>query len=263
MGIFTKLFNRNKAEPPCKANAHPEKTSLGKSAATAATAICAVLVTGKIGWNWLRKKVIQEIEQRKEKSPEEVKAAVNQELESFIKDSAIRWLIYLALILLAYLVATTFNLRKDVLVTFVILGIYSFYLLKAFVMFHWYRSFCKVQKRLIFNPRQMIRAYLRSAIRERVDSIKNQLPRYQRLAMDFFGPANDKLASEIADTSLGSDELKREAFARLGVWGCGCLIYWLIYRQLFLFVTHIEFNAFWEPLIWPFHVLLSILSVQP
>ena len=236
------------------------KRAIAKGAKAVAL-LGALALAGKLGQTVIRKKVEDSVIQGKNTAVNEVKNTVNKNIEKFILECVIRWFTYLFLIALAYLLAVSFNLRKDILIAFVILGIYSFYLVKAARVLGWYVSFVK-ENGLIFHPIKIIRAYLRRAILDRVQRSRAGLPLHEKLALDFFGPASEKIADDIASSSLGSLELRREAFARIGMWIGGWVVYALIYEKLFLLVTGIDFKFAWEPIIWPFYALVKILSVQ-
>lgn len=230
----------------------------------AAGLFCTIPLAGKLGHVLLKKvgkKVNDAVTESKNNAVADVKSAVNRELEKFILDCILRWVLYLSMILVAYRTAMTFHLRKDVLVAFVILGIYSFYALKAIRACRWYLSFCRTNG-LMFNPVHIMRAYLRNAILDRVQRTRQGLSLFARLAMNFFGPSSDQIASDITERTMQSPELRREAIARVAMWIGGWIIYALIYEKLFLLVTGIDFNAIWQPIIWPFQMVLTILSTQ-
>lgn len=239
----------------------PVKSALRKSAKAAAW-LGAAALAGKLGesvFKKVSKKVDASIAESKNDALSEIKITVNRELEKFILECVIRWVLYISLIITAYIAAKAFNLRKDVLVSFVILGIYSFYLIKFSMICRWYLSFCRSNGFMI-RPSKIIRAYLFNAVLEGVQRKKDGLPLHERLAMNFFGPGSDKIAGDITAKSLQSAEIKKEALARLGMWACGWIVYALVYEKLFLLAAGIDFKALWEPLIWPFHTLIKILA---
>lgn len=260
MSFFSTSLNKIKTRLSGVAARMPAKGALSKGAKAAAL-LGAIALAGKLGQSLIRKKVDKSVNEGKNNALSEVKTAVNKNIEKFILECVLRWLTYLFLIALAYLVAVSLNLRKDVLIAFVILGIYSFYVVKAARVFRWYISFLR-ENGVIFNPIKIIRAYLRRAILDRIQRSRAGLPLHEKLAMDFFGPASDKIADDIASSSMESIELRREAFARMGMWIGGWIVYALVYEKLFLLVTGIDFKSAWEPIIWPFYALIKILAVQ-
>lgn len=258
MSILSDSFSKIKKRLSGVASALPDKAALRKGTKAAAI-LSTIVVAGKLGHDLYKKvdkKVNVSVDESKNNALTEIKITINKNLEKFIFECVFRWIIYIALIFFAYVAAKYFHLRKDVLVAFVILGIYSFYAIKIMRMLHWYVSFCSING-LMFNPARIIRAYLHKSILARVKSVRDGLSFPDRLALNFFGPDNEKIASDITDSSLHSADLKWEAITRLGMWACGWLIYSLIYEKLFLVVTGIDFNAFWEPFLWPFHIFLN------
>lgn len=240
----------------------PDASTLRKGTKAAAV-VSTVALLGKLAHTAYKKagkKTDDVIAEKKCDAVEEVKTTINKSLEKFIFECLFRWLIYLSLIVLAYAIGGIFNLRKDILVAFVVLGIDVFCLIKLINMLCWYCSFCR-ENGFMYHPREIIRAYLKKAILDRVQRTKEGLFLPVRLVLNFFGPNNDKLAGDITELSMKSTDLKREAWTRIGMWLGGFIIYCLVYRNLFLFVTGIDFNAVWEPFIWPFYVLIKILSV--
>lgn len=234
--------------------------TLGKGA-TVAALLCSLVAAGKYGHAYIKKKVNDSVEKGKQEALTEIKATVNRELGKFIFECVLRWLVYLLLILLAWFIAKILNFHKDVLIAFVLLGIYAVYVIKSVRVFRWYLSFCR-QNGFMLKPARIIRAYLHKAIQDRVQRRIAGLSLPERLAMNFFGPNSDKISRDLANGSMESADLRREAVARLGMWLCGWLIYALIYNRLFLFVTDIDFKAFWQPVLWPFHMIYKILAAQ-
>lgn len=257
MSIFTK-FKTGLAVTAAKM---PDMKVLRKGA-KAAVIVSSILAAGKMGRTLLKKvgeNVEHAVDEGKKKALDEIRNAINKNLEKLILECVLRWRLYLGLILIAYITARVFNLRNDVLVALVILGIYSFYVIKLFRMCRWYAS-CLRQNGWMLNPIDIMKAYLRKAILDQVQLRIAGLSLSDRLAMNFFGPDNNKIANDLTEVSLQSGTLKREAITRLGMWACGWIVYALIYNKLFLLVTGIDFNAIWEPLIWPVQTLLKILS---
>lgn len=262
MSIFSNPFKKLESLSALAAKL-PIKKALRKGTKAAAI-VSSLVLAGRLGHTLIKKtgeKVDESVAEGKNNALSEIRTTVNKNLEKFIFECVLRWILYISLIMLAYLVSKAFNLRKDILVAFVILGIYSFYLIKFSRAFSWYISFCKANG-WMFNPLRIIRAYLHKAVLDRVQREIDGLSLLDRLAMNFFGPSSDKIAEDITRRSLQSNELMREAMTRIGMMLCGWIIYALIYEKLFLFVTGIDFNAVWEPLIWPFHILVKILAAK-
>lgn len=263
MSKFTNIFRKIGTGLTALSAWLPDKSAFRKGTKTAAI-LSSIVLAGKLGnvlFKKVGKRVNDSIAESKKNALSEIQTSVNKNLDKFILGCVIRWLTYLSLIMLAYITAISFNLRKDILVAFVILGIYSFYMIKSIRAFMWYITFCR-ENGLMFNPVKIMRAYLHRAILDRIELTRENLPLPSRLAMSFFGPTNDKIARDITIHSMESTELRREALTRIGMWICGWIIYALIYEKLFLLVTDIDFKAIWEPVIWPFYMLIKILSAQ-
>lgn len=263
MSIFTKSIKKIKTGLSGLAARLPDRSDIRKGTKVAAIVSLAALLFkgGHTLYKKAGKTVEDDVAESKINALEEVRLTVKKSLEKFIFECVFRWIIYISLVMCAYILARAFNLRKDILVAFVILGIYSFYVIKTIRICGWYISFCR-SNGLMFNPVRIIRAYLHKAVLDRVQRTREGLSLPARLAMNFFGPTSDKIARDITLRSMESAELRREAITRIGMWICGWIIYALVYEKLFLFVTDIDFKAIWEPMIWPFYMLVKVLSVQ-
>lgn len=239
----------------------PAKRILARGTKAAALLSSAV-VAGQLGHKLIKtigKRVNDTVAENEDRAMVQLKKEVNKNLEKFIFDCVLRWLTYLSLTMTAYGAARLFNLRKDMLVAFVILGIYAFYLIKFARICHWYLAFCRANG-WMFNPAHILRAYLYNAILDRVKKTVQGLSLPARLAMNFFGPSSAQIAMNITNRSLNSQALRLEAITRAGMWLGGWIIYTLVYEKLFLLVTDIDFKSVWEPVVWPFYMLKTIVS---
>lgn len=263
MKNLANLFKKIKTGLPALITKLPENKAIRQGTKSAAL-LCSFALVCKLGkgvYKKINKKVDDAIVESKEDAQREIEITVKRELEKFVLECVIRWLSYIALIMIAYIVARAFNLRRDVLIAFVILGIYAFYIIKSYRVCSWYVSFCR-KNGLMFNPLKILRAYLRRAVQDNMQRVLDGLSLPEKLALNFFGPKSDKIASEITDASMQSSALRKGAIARIAMWVCGWIVYLLVYEKLFLLVAGLDFKSVWASIVWPFSVLIKILSPQ-
>lgn len=270
MPIFKNFFKKNAPAADAKApeiSGEPVKSSgkgLLKKGTGAVAIISTIALAKKYGPHLIKKikeKVHCSVNKNVEAGVYELKKQIKERLEKFIVVCAARWFTYIGLIMCAYFIAQGFNLRKDVLVAIVILGIYTFYVIKSIRMAKWYFSLCR-ENGWIFNPIELLKTYVNKAILDEVQRKMSGLSIPSRLVMNFFGPSNAAIAGNIEDLGLSSAELRVDAIARIVMWLFGWGIYILVYEKLFLYATGVDFNAVWEPFVWPFHVMKTVLATR-
>lgn len=242
-------------------NKLPDKRTICKNSKGAAI-LCSIALAGKLCHvlitKYGKKAVIASVNEKKNEAIPEIIISVNKELGKFVFECVFRWISYLSLIILAHITVKSFGLNNDTIVAFSILCIYSFYVIKLARICRWYISFCKING-LMFNPIKIIKTYLNKAILDEVGRTINGLSLLQKFALNFFGPKSDEIARDLTNCSMNSNDLRKSVICRIGMLILGWIIYLLFYEKLFLLVTNIDFKAFWEPIVWPFHILVKIM----
>lgn len=268
MARFKNFFKKKPAASGENAiSGEPVKSSgkgLFKKGTGAVAIISTIALAKKYGPDLIKKikdKVHGSVNKNVEAGVSEFKKQIKERLEKFILICAARWFAYIGMIMCACFIAQGFNLRKDVLVAIVVLGIYAFYVIKGIRMAKWYYSLCR-ENGWIINPVVLLKTYVNKAILDEVQRKIAGLSVPSRMAMSFFGPSNAVIADNIAELGLSSSELRIDALARIVMWLFGWGIYLLVYEKLFLYATGVDFNAVWEPFVWPFYVLKTVLAAR-
>lgn len=208
---------------------------------------------------FIKMKVNKATEKSIEQGSSEFRAIVRRGMTLALFFSVIKWLLYISIIFGAHYLALRLHARASITVAFcIVICVYSFYLF----MFCRFLKWCVdifYQDGIILNPFKLIYIYIYHGIYARVRAEMDSKPVLHRAFLHVFGPSKENMAKKITEAGMKSVELWLDVGLRAILWIIGWLAYCMVYRNVFLFATGVEFDAWWQPLLWPFKVLYAYL----
>lgn len=208
---------------------------------------------------FIKLKVNRSTEKAIEAGTREFRQVVKKGMTHALFFSVIKWMLYVGIIFGGGAIAAHFHTRPTVTVAFtIVLCIYSFYIFISFRFLNWCVAIFK-QDGIILNPFKLVYVYIYHEIYVKVRAEIDNKPLMQRAFIHVFGPSRENMARKITDNGMKSVELWLDVGLRALLWVIGWCVYCMVYRNIFWFATGVEFQAWWQPLVWPFKVLYAYL----
>lgn len=206
---------------------------------------------------FIRLKVKTEAQKAIEEGAGEFHRIVKRGMTHALFFSLAKWLLYLTMIFAASNIAKKYGLKPDLPVALaIILLIYSFYAIVALRFLKWCADVYRHEP--IFNPFKLLYVYIYHEIYLKVGEELKSKSVWRRAALLVFGPSRENMARTIANRGMTSLDLWLDVALRVFLWVIGWFAYCMMYRNVFWFAVGIEFNAWWQPLVWPFGVLYRV-----
>lgn len=188
---------------------------------------------------------------------------VQQAITAMILASVGRWIYFILVILTAHVMGRAMEADISLWVAFGILaGIYGYYVL---VGMRAIRFCCGIWRRngFIWNPVYLSYLYVYDMVVSEIT--KNKFTRYSTYLFFPFSRRQhtDDLAKDIIRQGIADNNLWICVAVRLILYATGWTIYLLCYENIFLYATGIDFDSWYEPLIWPFMVVFYYFIHKP
>lgn len=208
---------------------------------------------------FIKLKVSKETSRAIDEGSEEFRQIVKNGMTRALFASLIKWFLYLALIFSASNIARGWHVSAPLAVALaIVVFIYSFYAYMIYRCAKWYIEVCK--NGAILNPFKLLYVYIYHEIYLKVSDEIRREPAFRQAALLVFGPSREKMARQITEKGMSSADLWLDVALRVLLWLIGWGAYCMVYKNVFLFATGIEFEAWWQPLVWPLATLYGLAA---